>query len=186
MGMPQASKISTSHIERQNLNERIEMAYDARQVANYFIDLAEQDHVSITPLKLQKLVYLAHGWSLALRGQPLIRQNPEAWKYGPVIPVIYKAFKEYGGSPITDKANLVPVGGQISDAEKDLIKSVWGKYKSLTAGQLSTLTHEPGSAWQATVTNSWPFEPLVISDALITDEFLRRLQKSQAHARPTN
>jgi uncharacterized phage-associated protein len=157
------------------------MTYDARQVANYFIDRSQDDKIPITPLKLQKLVYLAHGWSLALRGEPLISQKPEAWKYGPVIPDLYHAFKKFGGSPVRDKAPFAVVGKkEFSLADRQLLKSVWERYKGLSAGQLSTLTHEPGSAWQMTVTNSWPFEPLTISDALITEEFQRRLQKANA------
>jgi len=56
-----------------NCLEGISMAYDAKIVANYFLDLADRDHVFVSPLKLQKLVYLAHGWSLALRGRPLLK-----------------------------------------------------------------------------------------------------------------
>lgn len=156
------------------------MAYDAKVVANYFLDLAERDHVFVSPLKLQKLVYLAHGWSLALRATALLKQSVEAWRYGPVIPSLYREFKEFGGSAISRKARVSE--GQELDADtKKLIEAVWERYKSLSGTQLSALTHEPGSAWD--LTRRELFHALipstsVIPDDLIADEFQRR--KTQA------
>src|SRR5258708_4237314 len=70
--------------------------------ANFFLAKGLEDGVSIDPLKLQKLVYFAHGWHLAVTGKPLIDEYVEAWPYGPVIPSLYHRFKSYGADPITD------------------------------------------------------------------------------------
>jgi uncharacterized phage-associated protein len=151
------------------------MAYDAKVVANYFLELAEQDQVPIGPLKLQKLVYLAHGWHLAFFGKPLIKNEVEAWRYGPVVPSLYREFKEFGGSTITRRARGWDTDALKADADaRRLIDTVWSKYGKLSAAQLSTLTHEPGSAWYMTLRNSSPFDRLTIVDALIADEFQRR------------
>ena len=56
-------------------------------------------------LKLVKLVFLAHGWRLGCKGDPLIREQVEAWKYGPIVRSVYDAFKEYGKRRITKTAN---------------------------------------------------------------------------------
>jgi uncharacterized phage-associated protein len=155
------------------------MAYDVRVVANYFLDLAARDHVFVSPLKLQKIVYLAHGWSLALRGQPLLKQSIEAWRYGPVIPALYREFKEFGGSAIVRKARLTENVQELDAETKKLIDAVWERYKSLSATQLSALTHEPGSAWDLTRREFRPLLPStsVIPDDLIADEFERRRQQ---------
>ena len=42
------------------------MAYSALTVANYFIQHAENLGARMSPMKLQKLVYYANGWHLAL------------------------------------------------------------------------------------------------------------------------
>jgi len=77
--------------------------YRSMAVANWFID-----HVrNLTPLKLQKLIYYAHGWHLALRDQPLIDELIEAWEYGPVVPNVYHEFKEFGNQPITRRGTVI-------------------------------------------------------------------------------
>src|SRR5215510_7158653 len=77
--------------------------YDSKAAANWFLDLGQP----LTPMKLQKLVYFAHGWSLALTGVPLIKDAVEAWRYGPVIPALYHEFKHNGARPITDRATCL-------------------------------------------------------------------------------
>jgi uncharacterized phage-associated protein len=55
------------------------MPFDSKAVANEFLKLAEQDGVKLSPMKLLKLVYFAHGWHLALKGEPLLNERVEAW-----------------------------------------------------------------------------------------------------------
>jgi len=44
-------------------------------VANYLIGKAHSEGDRITVMKLLKLVYIAHGWSLGLTGKPLIGEE---------------------------------------------------------------------------------------------------------------
>jgi uncharacterized phage-associated protein len=76
------------------------MTHNPIAIANYFIELAK----FITPMKLQKLVYFAHGWCLALADKPLINEKIEAWQYGPVVSSLYREFKKYGNEGITSPA----------------------------------------------------------------------------------
>ncbi|MCC7437458.1 MAG: DUF4065 domain-containing protein [Armatimonadetes bacterium] len=66
-----------------------EAPYDSRIVGNSFLDIALKDGTALTPMKLLKLVYIAHGWHLGIMGKPLISDEVQAWKYGPVIPKLY-------------------------------------------------------------------------------------------------
>ena len=73
------------------------MPYDAATVANRFIELAESDSGRrLTPMQLIKLTYIAHGFSLAIKNRPLLDESVEAWRYGPVIPSLYRKLKSYG------------------------------------------------------------------------------------------
>ena len=78
--------------------------FPAVVVANYFVEKGKADKKNIDLLKLVKLVYIAHGWHLGLYDEidrPLIREDVEAWKYGPVVRSVYDAFKGVGKRTIT-------------------------------------------------------------------------------------
>jgi len=150
------------------------MSYAVQIVANEFLDLAKRDGELLDPMKIQKLVYLAHGWNLALRGEPLVRQEVEAWPYGPVISSLYQEFKKFRASPITERASS-PKGENLSDNPRRLIEAVWKRYRQFSSIQLSMLTHESGFAWDLTIKERGPFS--VIPNELIRDEFVRRRQR---------
>src|SRR5215813_5920217 len=42
---------------------------------------------------LQKLVYYCQGWSLARSGQPMFPEPIEAWRDGPVSPILFREHK---------------------------------------------------------------------------------------------
>ena len=122
------------------------MAHDARAVANYFLDKARESGEFLSHLKLQKLVFFAHGWTLALTEKPLIKEPVEAWEYGPVIRTVFNEFKRFGGGPI-----IVENGkhrADLTDQERRIIDRIWELYGSLKAFQLSNLTHLEGAPWR--------------------------------------
>lgn len=131
-------------------------AYSPIEVANWFIRHAEKNGERLDPMKLLKLVYLAHGWHLAVRDEPLINETVEAWQHGPVVPSVYHRFKQYGSRPIDRPAKEYRAHeGQLvepmvvpGDAETtDVLERVWQVYGPLSGLSLSALTHQPGSPW---------------------------------------
>ena len=56
--------------------------FSPKAIANFFLSLAKQSGEAITPMKLQKLVYYAHGWFAGHTGTPLINETVEAWHTG--------------------------------------------------------------------------------------------------------
>jgi hypothetical protein len=51
-------------------------------------------------MKLQKLIYLAHGYYFAVTGCPLVGEQFEAWQFGPVSPTIYHEFNRFSSSAL--------------------------------------------------------------------------------------
>lgn len=157
------------------------MAYDAKAIANYFLDLAEGSGQTLNPMKIQKLVYFAHGWHLAAYNRPLIDEQVQAWRYGPVIPSLYHEFKQYGSGPITGRATTLEcyesgslrlVTPAVGDEEvMSLLSTVWEVYKNYSAIQLSNLTHEKGSPWDQTFAQSEGRKSVDIPDDLIRRYF---------------
>lgn len=118
-------------------------------IAGYFLQKAEATGEILTPMKVVKLVYIAHGWYLGLTQRPLITDDVEAWQYGPVVREVYHQLKKYGNSAVP--AGAVPPWITITDASVEpFLDSVWGAYKSFSGGQLSTLTHQPNTPWDIT------------------------------------
>lgn len=121
-------------------------------VANYFIEKGLEEGKPVDPLKLQKLMYFAHGWHLAVRGTPLIDECVEAWPYGPVVPTVYHEFKHYGDSPITSPA-LDIFGEEVlrvtDPSVLEVLDKVWKEYRNFSGLSLSSLSHASGSPWEA-------------------------------------
>jgi uncharacterized phage-associated protein len=133
------------------------MSYPAITVANELIKLSLSEGISVTPMKLQKMLYLANGISYKRKGQKLIDERFEAWDYGPVVESVYHEFKEYRGNPIPEPKN-VPVfrGGDtfinssainVSDDDLKIIKEAWDNAKSLDGLTLSKWSHNQNSPW---------------------------------------
>lgn len=120
--------------------------HDSRSIANRFLALARERGDALTPMQLLKLVYIAHGWMLGLYSRPLIRDEVQAWQYGPVIRPLYNAVRTYGAGSISDDLAAPPEG--LDDYEDDVIKQVFEVYGAMSGPALSRLTHAPGTPWQ--------------------------------------
>ncbi|MEY4500467.1 MAG: hypothetical protein RIS52_357, partial [Pseudomonadota bacterium] len=53
------------------------MIYDARQIANWFIERAAKDGRALSIMSLLKLAYITHGWNLETRNAPLFNNRIE-------------------------------------------------------------------------------------------------------------
>lgn len=124
---------------------------DARVVSNIFVELAQKDDNTLTPLQILKLVYIAHGWSLGMRRRPLISNRVEAWKYGPVIPDLYHYIKQYRDKPvqIIDLEKIDDINDFKTPKGDDmvLIEGVYNSYRKFDGLELSAMTHRKGTPW---------------------------------------
>jgi uncharacterized phage-associated protein len=126
-----------------------------RAVANELLDAAEDVRSKVDPLQLQKLLYLAQGWTLGLTGDPLFREPIEAWEYGPVVPEVYHSVKMFGASPIRGRLKafnqvrrqVVTARELFDELESEILKAIWEKYGSWSGSKLISLTHQKGSPW---------------------------------------
>lgn len=148
--------------------------YDARQIANWFVQRAARDGKQLSIMQLLKLVYISHGWYLEMSGAPLIRNKIEAWKHGPVIPDVYRAFR---GQNINV---TVPVPGfpTINNSyAENILEQIYQGYGKLHAFQLSDLTHEPGSPWD-TASKRFGFFAPITNDLILAHYRQKRLARA--------
>lgn len=154
-------------------------------VSNYFISKSFETGIEVTPMKVLKLVYIAHGWSLGLDNGPLITEAVQAWKYGPVVESVYHEFKHYGGGKITSLAyifNVTPV--TTSKENLKILDKVWEVYKDYDGLRLSTLTHQPGTPWDIAWNKMGGKKQtsVIIANDLIEEHYKQKVTKNKANA----
>ena len=125
------------------------MSYDAIAIANVALASAKRRELSLTPLQLMKLTYIAHGFYLQKYSKELLSDDVQAWQYGPVVPRLYHATKHYGRNPIRDERipEGIFVNRNVSEDAKALVDAVVSAYGNLSGPASSNLTHKPGSPW---------------------------------------
>ena len=145
--------------------------HSSSEVSRYLLDRAEKNRMALSPMKLIKLVYIAHGWMLGLYGRPLIVEDVEAWRYGPVIPKLYKEVKKFRSKPVPANAFSKLEAGKFDEYEEGVMDEVLDIYGKRTAFQLSQLTHSKNTPWDQTYNSD--SRSLVISDQLIENHYAR-------------
>jgi uncharacterized phage-associated protein len=119
-------------------------------IADYFLAKTDPDLGDLmTPMKLQKLVYYAQGFHLAIYNKPLFTEQIEAWDHGPVCPALYRKYK--GRKPITPNKTLAEAVGQFTKRQKELLEDVYTTYGCFAAWYLREISHQD-TAWQ----NAYP------------------------------
>lgn len=109
-------------------------------IADCFLRIVDRDSGStITPLKLQKILYYAQGYYLAMYDMPLFNEDFQAWAHGPVNPKIYNNYKEYGYDSINYPSGKAP---RIKDDILDFLYKIWDTFGIYDGKYLEGLTHK--------------------------------------------
>jgi uncharacterized phage-associated protein len=130
--------------------------YEARKLCNFIIARYDARSFDLTNLRLNKLLYFIHGWSLTSRPQGLVRNHFLAWQHGPVVRPVYDAFKNYGDSPVTRLAEYLDYSSGVTKpidhedilpADADTIMRVFESYAPYSTSELRKRSHEAGGPW---------------------------------------
>lgn len=110
-------------------------------IADFFLTKSD-----LTPKKIQKLVYYAYSWFIALNNQDenqidniLFDERPEAWIHGPVFPSLYSQFKSYNWNKVQKKTIKMQLENE--DIES-FLNDIWLKFGSYSADELEYMTHQ--------------------------------------------
>lgn len=148
-------------------------------VANWFIakDMTEGDD-KVCPIRVQKLVFLAYGWHLALTEKPLIREAPLARSWGPYFQLLLNEITE---SFCWNSTGSTLLEGQLSGEKvspdlEDFLDKIWEVHNKFSSVQLSRLVTYPDSPWQQTLNNNPGREHIQIPDSLIQVYYKNRLK----------
>lgn len=134
-------------------------------IANYFLSKADESAGDvISNLKLQKLLYYAQGFHLALYDKPLFEDPIKAWKHGPVVPAVYHHFKPHGEFGLPRPTNVKTFSKEV----RSLLDEVYKVYGQFSAWKLRNLTHVE-RPWKNTAQSA------TISHAALKDYFKTQL-----------
>lgn len=112
--------------------------------------------LSVSPLKLQKILYYEQTWFMVFfgRANTLFEDAPEAWVNGPVYPCVYNQYrskvdgmcdhltaKDFGTEDVEGELKRLLGSLSFSDDERELLEQVILMYGSKSQNQLIFLTH---------------------------------------------
>ena len=148
------------------------------EVARYIVCLPAPKQVPNLGLtKLNKLVFIAHGWLLGKKEQPLVNEEAEVWQYGPVYRSLYRRIASLSrGMQLPDPKELTEALGVSSNgdaqgedgfardgAEAKHLDYICENYGYLDAKALVDMTHAEGSPWHISLSSG----NNMISDKLV-------------------
>lgn len=152
------------------------MSYPVEAVAKWFLS-----RKSMSPKKLQKMLYYAYVWVLTLLNESaddlnnrLFEEKFEAWVHGPVIYSVYDQYREWGFSDIPQYEGEVP---KFADEVEDILEQVLDVYGNFTGNQLESMTHQE-DPWKKAREGYGPLDRCneVISDESIFEYYIKRVQ----------
>lgn len=132
-----------------NVGERrVNGMLNANDVANFFIEVGSyNDNTEMTNARINKLLYFAQGWHLALKGTPLFNEDFEAWDYGPIINSIYQKYKSHKKGLITKPDDDFSID-DISEDDFEFLSDVFTFYVNDSTYALIKETHKKDSPWE--------------------------------------
>jgi len=140
--------------------------------------LCEKSGWTLSNLKLQKILFLAHMVHLGEKGGPLVSERFEAWDYGPVSPDLYRRVKVFGSAPIRNVFHGIP---DVTDPNAiEVLDDVYRQVGGWSAGQLVEVTHRPRGAWEKSYIPGALGIP--IPNGAILEEYRERVAEQAARA----
>lgn len=140
------------------------MSYDVLDVCRFVINYSNEKGYGISNLKLQKVLYFIQAYYLSYtdKQQPCFGEVIEAWDFGPVVPVAYKEYKQFGSGDIPTIKTYTNINFEkdnlsfedlwnadyfeydencINEKDRAIISSVVDKFSKYSASDLVKLTH---------------------------------------------
>jgi len=124
------------------------MSVSAHAVADYLLTLQDDESGElISNLKLQKLLYYAQGYHLALFDKPLFDEQILAWKHGPVVRSIWEKYRDFESRAIPRPDRYDPRA--LKKETKEFLNEVYQVVGQFSAWKLRNMTHEE-APWKDT------------------------------------
>lgn len=138
---------------------------EAKKIARWFLSKG-----TMSPKKIQKLVYYAYAWYLTLMNERveeldyrLFDEEIKAWAHGPVV---YSIYQEYRKHRFLQVPKVTVDESEYDEDTLDVLNQVWDVYGHYTANELESITHQE-EPW---INARKGLTPLQIGNESIRDE----------------
>lgn len=123
--------------------------YHSSLVANKILCKGFTVKRDITPMQLQKILYLVAIQHKRATGEDLLNEYFMIWETGPVIPSIFRQFEAFGKKPIRKYAKDSFGEGEVirTSALDHVINIVLAATQGLTGAELAQTLRGENSAW---------------------------------------
>ena len=102
---------------------------------------------------------ISRAWHCVLEGCSLYPERIEAWVHGPVVPELYREYKQYGWQDIPQVKDFDE--GVFPSGTLEVLRAVYDTYGGLSGLQLESLTHSE-APWQRARGELYPNHPTEI------------------------
>lgn len=151
------------------------MAVSIHNIADYLISKADAEAGdNVTHLKVQKLVYYAQAWHLAITGTRLVENEFEAWVHGPVARELFDRLQGNGWNPLSAEHMVTNPTEELDKDTIDFLDEIWVVYGQYTAKALEDLTHQEAPWLEAREGLS----PIERSNRAISDKTMEQFYSS--------
>jgi uncharacterized phage-associated protein len=126
---------------------------DLNKISEYVILFCQNLGVTISPLKLQKLLYYIQSWHIAKLDKELLFDSlPEAWVNGPVYRKVYNSYKDsfFRNQNIQTDLDEIELSKKLGETQNELnisenqlklVNAVLSAYSKLSDERLVLMTH---------------------------------------------
>ncbi len=144
-------------------------------VAKYFVMKSQKEFLvdpskTLTPLKLQKVLYYAKVWNLIFnKGEKLFPDDFQAWIHGPANPKVWEYFRDFDFAKPHPEIESQKFEN-INDAEKEILDMVWSVYGKFDGKYLEMLTHseEPWLRARGELNTSVPSQNTITDESIVS------------------
>jgi len=154
--------------------------YPVLTIADEILKCAKRMGRSLTPMQLMKLVYISHGWSLAVLNRDIFIVRIQAWKYGRAVQTLCPPTKQFARHEKSLDLVAEESPSAVDEEVEGFLADVVEKYSHLSGVQLSNLTHLPETPWHQV------YEPNVknkeIPDNLIRQHYVAKLYEHRQNS----
>lgn len=136
--------------------------YNVLDVCRFIINYCDEKDYNLSNLKLQKILYFIQAYFVCSTKEkkPCFSEKIEAWDFGPVVPVAYHEFKQFGSTNIPKISSYIEYDENdfwaskvieyddktINPQDKEIIRKLVDKFANYSTTALVNVTHRQ-SPW---------------------------------------